>query len=484
MRKDASRRPASLSRVADETGSFLIEVVVGAVVVLIATLAVLNGIDTSRKANADSRSRSVAATLAEEDQERIRAMNVSTIIDYSESRVVNVEGRNYDVTTRTDPVSDSNGVISCTNSAASSNYLRVTSTVREQKLGRRAVVQTSLINPPPGTFPGDLGTIAIKAVDRAEQPQKDVLVKLDASGYTDSQYTNELGCAVFSFLPNRDYTATLSKGTLVGVDGLTPRVVDAKWTLNKTEVTQVPMDTGANVTATFQTDSTTVSTQHPISISNADLAAPLTYGDNTSVRSNYTFPTTGTLPYVFPFSDGASYYSGGCGYNNPANYDPNYFATAPGNRAFATPGPGGTASVQVQNPAIRVTVRYYVSSTSQPLLNNARVFVYTKGDAECTTVFPVRTTNGSGVLPRNGYPFGRYRVCADDNKTDGTGRFTITASGSANYIQNTRATGATTANGSTGFTLILGQAQTMSTTTGATPAVTTTTGTGTCPATA
>ena len=58
----------------------LIEVMVGALILAITTTAVLNGLDGAQKTGGRNKARSVAAALAEQDQERMRSMPVADLL--------------------------------------------------------------------------------------------------------------------------------------------------------------------------------------------------------------------------------------------------------------------------------------------------------------------------------------------------------------------------------------------------------------------
>ena len=63
-----------------ERGSMLIEVMVGALILAITTTAVLNGLDGAQKTGGRNKARSVAAALAEQDQERMRSLPVADLL--------------------------------------------------------------------------------------------------------------------------------------------------------------------------------------------------------------------------------------------------------------------------------------------------------------------------------------------------------------------------------------------------------------------
>ena len=64
----------------------LIEVMVGALILAITTTAILSGIDGAQKTGGRNKARSVAAALAEQDQERMRAMPVASFSPTSPRR--------------------------------------------------------------------------------------------------------------------------------------------------------------------------------------------------------------------------------------------------------------------------------------------------------------------------------------------------------------------------------------------------------------
>ena len=70
-----------------ESGFALIEVIVAAAVLAIVALAVLSGIDAASSTSAREKARAVAASLAEQDQERLRAMTYEQIRQEAERAI-------------------------------------------------------------------------------------------------------------------------------------------------------------------------------------------------------------------------------------------------------------------------------------------------------------------------------------------------------------------------------------------------------------
>lgn len=417
-----------MSRARGEDGFLMIEVMFGSVVVVLITIAILAGLDGARDTTGQSKSRSVAATIAQDDQERLRSMRVADLSNRRETRTVTVAGVDYTVVSRADWVRDATGVLSCSNASTPGDYLRISSTASTPSGRVAPVVETSLVSAPPGSFGANYGTTAIRVTDAAGAPLVGANVALNSTPAL-SDVTNALGCAVFGNLLAGSYTASVTSGTAVGYDGQSPSHVTAAVTAGATTVREVVMDRAAAVEVLFDTK-----------VAGTVEAAR----SATATLSNSRLPSSGVLPFadpaaadgmiradsVFPFEDGYGVYAGTCEANNPTEYDTNYFTNNPG---LVKPAPGGLAQVTVRMPAINVRV----TDSSGALLNNARVFV-TPADSGCSQTFPFRLTT-AGVLTDHGYPFGRYNVCADNNvdrrrrrssvtvntNPDGTAAFTL-----------------------------------------------------------
>src|SRR3954471_17066304 len=117
---------------AGDAGFALIEAVISAVVLAVVSLAVLSGIEGSIHSASRERSRSVASTLAEQDQERMRAMSASDLADMTALvRTVPVKNIKYTVTSTSAWIrDDTGGTVSCTNNSKQVYYLRISTTVK------------------------------------------------------------------------------------------------------------------------------------------------------------------------------------------------------------------------------------------------------------------------------------------------------------------------------------------------------------------
>jgi type II secretory pathway pseudopilin PulG len=410
----------------------LIEVMVGALVLAITTTAVLNGLDGAQKTGARNKARSVAAALAEQDQERMRSLPVTSVagspdvLDYVNApwtRTVSVKGANYTVTSSaayaTDAGSASTG---CSATSKTQTNLRIVSSVSSPAT-RGTVDVVGLVTPPAASgFAAGQGRIIVKVVDRDQDPIQGVDVALSGTA-SFSEETNAAGCALFPFAPAGNYTAAISSGSLVGWDGETTLSKAVTSTAGQT-TTYGPyeMDQPARIDSVFDTkvgNFAVINAQSRyVTLNNAKLSAQRKTFDAGSVAS------TVQAPGLFPFLDGYGIYAGQCTTNNPGGALPN-----------EAPGPAGiiTTSPKIRVPSINIRV---VNAGASAAVTGATVFVTTADG--CATTYPSQvtanttTTTGGGVgaLPAPGYPYGSYRICAQSSGTGPHGHADIRASGS------------------------------------------------------
>jgi Tfp pilus assembly protein PilV len=409
--KDPDKRPWR-SRLREQRGSMLVEVMVGAVVLAIATTALLNGIDGAQSQGTTNKARSTASALAEQDQERLRALPVASLATCCTpaSRTVTVRGVNYTVTSSVAWVTDQGGPISCSNDTKTAANLKITSAVTSNAT-KGVVDEVGLVTPPPGTFSPGQGRAIVKVNNADGSARVGANVSLiGATTYTG--VTNSLGCAIFPFVDVGTYTASVGAGqTLVDWQGTNPSTQGLTVTEATSTTASLEMDTAATINAIFDTvvNGTTVTNQKSqwITLMNGHLTVGKRIFDAGSAQ------TTVSAGNLFPFTDPYTGYAGQCTVNNPTT-PPN---TGTLGSWTVTPGQNLTlgAANDIRLPAINVKV---VSATSGTAINAATVKVYT-ADTGCTNVFPSQTTNTSGLLPLPGYPYGKYTICAQSGTRRG-----------------------------------------------------------------
>jgi Tfp pilus assembly protein PilV len=392
-----------LSRLRSESGSIMIEVLVGTLLLALTTAAVLDGLDGAQKTGLENKNRSAAATLAQQDIERMRSMPPSVLANLDQTRTVAVANVSYSIRSRASWVRDASGLVSCTTDDTEAEYLRLSATVTAPASPGRPVTATSLLTPPPGSFDDESGTAAVKLTDRDGNPLTDVTVNLEGPSSL-SATTNDVGCAVFAFIDAGEWTAEVD-GSLVTWDGVNPARSPVTVAANKTSMTQIQLDDPGALRATFVTPSGAPTQWNSISVTNAKLP-----------NGYKSFPTGAMAASkdagsLFPFHDGYGVFAGTCEANNPAIWDNDYFETA--GYGFVAIDPGDLLqSVQVVVPQLTVKVTRGGSNFTRAQIYIQQVdttydcdaVVFNSGDVDTGT-----KTEFSFPVP---LPFGRYRVCA------------------------------------------------------------------------
>jgi Tfp pilus assembly protein PilV len=410
----AIHRPRNALR--PERGSMLIEVMVGALVLAITTTAVLNGLDGAQSFGGRNTARSVAASLAEQDQERMRAMPTSDLVAYVNTpytRPVTVDGVQYTVTSSAAYAADTGGAsTSCSATAKTQTNLRIASSVTSR--GTRGPVDlVGLVTPPAGTgFNAGQGRLIVKVVDRNQDGIQGVNVNL-AGTASRSEQTNAAGCAIFPFAQAGSYTATISRLGLVGWNGETELTKSLTATAGQTTTYGAyELDQPSRVDAVFDTrvGTTTVDAKARwITVNNSKLSAQRLVVDSGAQN------TTVSAEDLYPFLDGYGVYAGQCPLvNNPGGALPN---------AAPDPGQAATVSPKVRVPSINIRVVNSTSTTSSsaPGQSGYTIVVKPAASDNCANSFPTQTsasrtyggTTYAGAIPEPGYPYGSYTVCAE-----------------------------------------------------------------------
>ena len=400
-------------------GSFMIEVIFSTLVVGMVSAAVLTGVTGSVKTASKNRERSIAAQLAEQDQERMRSYKATQLDGYSATTTKTVRGIPYTVQSTTSWYFDSSGTKSCTSDTTRASYLKLVSTVTPQRAGTGPpVTMTSLLTPPNGTFSEDKGSLAVLVTDRNGAPRPNLTVNVTGGSASQSDTTNDMGCANFFYLPvgspATTYTVTVSAPGLVDRTGspspsVQTGVVGGQQTLTTIEL-DVPVTVNVNFDTKVGTNASQPGRNQYVRLGSSGLAAPGYLSANSA-----SYPTTDnsfTFTSLYPFTSGYSAWGGNCTKNDPTQWGD----TA----ASATVAPGGGPyTISARLPAINIQVKRGTTSAGATVYNAATVRV-TPTDSGCTATYPTQTSSGtgpsgtSGALPRPGYPYGNYTVCASD----------------------------------------------------------------------
>lgn len=399
-----------------EDGFALIEVLVSALVIVLVGGAILTLLQATARSAADSRNRSLAQALAEEDQSRLRSMQISKLNRLNQNWSVKLGGTTYSINSTAQFVNNTSGTASCTGGNVSADYVRITSTVTwPARKGRPPVVTQSIIAPSNGSLNPGHGTLTVSTINAAGQPLPGV--GLAGSGPANfSGTSDEAGCANFADLPAGNYTLTPTAAGLVDKDGKAPAAMIRGVPPSGTQTVQLQYDKPGALEVDFKyrvgaTATFAVAKAKSIQVFNTGIGTPLTVsapGGNPAEK----IATTGKL---FPFTTPYAAYAGSCVDNNP---NPNSETGAPGALAVAsiTVPPGASVAPlptgTIQLPALNITVK-----KGGAALVGAKVRL----TGTCSFSRNVTTIAG-GTLAEPGLPWGTYDVCISGTNTSGNMR--------------------------------------------------------------
>lgn len=386
---------------------------VGALVLAIATFAIMNGLDGAQATGLKNKQRSVSATLAQQDIERLRAYPITALSNYTQTRTVKVGSVNYTVSSRTEWVRDNTDPVNCTDQTGQSDYVKISSTVNSPAQ-TTPVKEVSLLTPAAGALSDTHGTLAVKVTNRHGQPRTSTLVTLSGPG-SYSKSTNELGCAVFDFVPAGAYSIEVP--SMVGWNGEGAAAAQATVAAGKTSLAALEREPPVKIIAQFQRPDGSAAAWNTMQVANAKLpGGAATFNAASAVTS---IEATG----LFPFVDGFGVWAGGpCSRNNPAIHQTNPPYFQPGGKGFVT-FPDGDVEENVLVQMAELTVNVKDGGVNQ---SAAGVYVRQQdNNTGCNRglLMATGTTDAAGNA-RFSLPFGTYRICA------GKGNRSRTTSGS------------------------------------------------------
>lgn len=420
-------RDSPVQNPAREEGFVLIEILVSALVLIIASLGVIMLLQTTTRSQAELRNSSEAYALAQEDQARMSSMRLATLNKLNSVREVPVGGTIFKVRSQGIFINDKTSTPSCGEGTSSADYVEITSTVTWNGMSSKEKAKiVSVLSPSNGSLDAKNGTLAIGVTTKQQAPI--VGAKVLVGSYT--AFTDYLGCAVFADLPKGDYTAT--------VDGTEPGVVSTmgSYTQSKemtveatdTKTEKFEADRPGTIQATFQY----LNPESGQLVAGKADSVMVTHAEMPGVRAIWTASGTREMAVpltpLFPFTSPYRLYAGFCGESNPdpekKGLNPTAFASATAVRDNTVVAP------PIQLPVYNPTIWSGTSSLSKGSpLANADVRITDakckKGSASVTREY---TTNSSGRLTELGLPWGTYNICIDTklgDETSGVRRVTV-----------------------------------------------------------
>lgn len=416
-----------LPRLRDESGVTIIEVLISALLMVTIAVTVFGALEASSRAGLQERNRARAFSLAQDDQVRLRAMQVNDLVDLAQTRAVTQDGAGYEIESRGELRFDRSASAPCDGSGVSADYVAISSEVTWANMGGRPpVVVESLVAPPNGSLSGDLGKLAVGVLDSRSQPLTGVsLTGTGAGSFSGS--TGADGCAVFGNLPEGAYTVTPGISGMVDKDGLAPAPISTSVVGGGINTLGLQYDRPGEINTTFRTCRAaqcadtgslprfTSSSADSITVFNTGLTGARSFGTVGTPQA------TQTARPLFPFTSPYAVYAGSCTANNPGSGAALASVTVPVN---------GAASASIILPALNLTV-YNGSKVAADYYDRPDLIGVPVGGVRVTITDRATscrtkrttTTNSAGKLADPGLPWSSYDVCVSGRDGyDGTVR--------------------------------------------------------------
>jgi hypothetical protein len=389
------------------------EVVVSAAVLILVVLGVFAGLDAVAGTAGANKARTVAATLAERDQEELRSLmtvdlnRIRSVIPGP--RTVEVDGVPYIVESDADLVTDAGGEdISCSLDDGEGSFIRITSKVTSPMTGAKVkpVVISSIVAPEPGS-----GALVAKVVDARDNPVKNMPVQA-IGPETITKATNDAGCAVFGAVTAGAYEVKVNQNGWVDPEGDQEVIKTATVSAGTLTTVDFVYDLAATLTVNVQSFYGS-----PAAVLNADNS----YGAiaaHTGILTGFrqwtaATPTTPiTLNRLFPFEDPYKIFSGRCMDQDPTAFQDDYFDVY--TAAAPTLSPGQIGTITILEPPVNLNATFTQSSVA------SNVYAYPRnGTCGDPGRYDMGTVTG-GQATRRGLPFGTYDICVQFQRSSGS----------------------------------------------------------------
>jgi len=394
-------------RASDQDGLSIVELVIAISVLTITLSGVASGLTSALGLTRQNRSRTVAANLAAEDMEKVRAAAVTAAgfsslqpPAFTETAVteatVTVGSLPYTVRRETEWVSQSStaGLCDGPNGTATPTFLRITVDVSWlNMMGVTPARSQTVIIPPGDLYDVNDGHIIVRVRDRAGLPIATTPVRVtdNSTGLSRTASTNAEGCVFFGFLEARAHTVVIDRSGYVDWSGSQSASQAVMVSAGATNGIAFDYDRAAQLNITFSAlAGHTVPASLPVTLFSENLQ-PSSQQVRTGTGSPRTFS-------IFPFPSGYQTWAGSCSDSDPgASY----------RSARMTAEPGDQASGTVATAAVALTVRGYnnAPSANRPLIaRNA-----------CGEDVSLGLTNASGQI-LTALPFGSWTFQVADRR--------------------------------------------------------------------
>jgi Tfp pilus assembly protein PilV len=387
-----------------EAGFALLEVLISAVIVALIVIATFTGFDASNRATASERAHAQADVIAQQDEDRLRSMQIGQVATMNETRTVKYKETEFTIVSTGEFIADATGSTSCSSVAEEASYVRTASKVTWPGLGSRPpVVETSLITPPAG------GALLVQVTNARSAPVSGVTVKAEGpspSTAVTSAVTGAKGCVIFAALAEGTYKVTAHETGYIDKTGNTEPELTTTVVPGTTDKKSFEIDQPGAIAVGFEPTSGAEATGDTFVVQNPSMPTP----SFKSFGTLGTYEPTVTSPMaLFPFGSPSppaveatgqySVYAGTCEANAPEKFG---VVKPPSINVL----PNATVSIKVPLPAINLKVMSGGAAVTNGFSGSVK-------DEECGGAlhkFPV-TISAAGELHK-GMPFGKkFSLC-------------------------------------------------------------------------
>jgi type II secretory pathway pseudopilin PulG len=402
-----------------EGGFILIEILVSALVLVIASAGVVTLLQTTIKAQGEQRHGSEAYALAQEDQARLASMRLGSLKHLDETRPIMLNKAEFKVHSLGVFLNDKTSTVSCAVGSSSADYVQLTSIVTwpGMKNSEKAKI-VSILSQSNGSLDPNNGTLAVSVTNEPLEPMANVRVYgTSTGGGAFDGYTDAAGCASFPDLPavpipNYTMTADATAAGLVNKDGKSTEQKTVGVKAGEAENVALQFDRPGTIPLNFKyrvgsTGTFATATADSVVAYNGLMTTAKVVGTPGGTRE----ATVNATP-LFPFTSAYTLYPGSCASNNPNSEGKNPAGVA----TVVAPRGATAAPATIQLPALDLTVK-----KSSTVVKGAKVTITDNACKVAGGSYVKRTftTNEAGKpsssetgLAEPALPWGQYTICA------------------------------------------------------------------------
>jgi Tfp pilus assembly protein PilV len=393
---------------ASEAGDTLIEVIISALLVGLIAVGTFSGLDSTTKATALQRSRSQADALAEQDEERLRALPINMLAaleSHPETSTITVGNTIYTVESGASYIADTTATESCNSSSPEADYLQTTSKVTWSSLGAsKPVEETGVISPPPGA------NLIVQVTESGTAlPKATVTVtELEPKSWTHTLETSSKGCAIFPLPEGGEYAINVHKSGYVTPNGYDNTNEDEKDTQKVYITAESTAKEGYYLGLAGKLQVKFIPSEgETFTVFNTGITSYKNLGNSPHQASfawfgtEHTYATQVETPAeLYPFTTHYTIYAGECEANKPPTLREE-------NEVIVHPGATTAATLSLPPMTLRV---YKGHTAAEGLLKGATVTI-TDTDPGCNNFKRTFETTELGGIAPAGLPYGTYKLC-------------------------------------------------------------------------